>query len=276
MKIVLASPSYNPSSGGIIALHKLCDTLIRIGYTAGFYKESNEPFYVNSAYKHNHFTIEEIDVQADVVIYPEITWGNPLNMKRVVRYIMNTGHITLNRKSTWNDTDFWLYYSDRFYDGLMPKNILTISDSKLNYFRDYGVPRTHFDCFTYRKRADVLTPIATHHSANAIEISFNTSDEELITIFNICERFYSYDTQTHLSVLASLCGCDSIIISDQGESRSAVMDATPAFKYGVAFGVEEIQHARTSRNQLRTFLEDSEQQQEVAVGKMFNKILSKI
>jgi hypothetical protein len=276
MKVVIHSPSYNPSSGGIIALHKLCSILIDVGYDAGFYTEDKAPFYVNPDYRYNHFTSTSIDPQNDIVVYPEIIWGNPLNFNRVVRYIMNVGHITLGRKDTWGENDFWMYYSERFYDGIKQKNILPIADSKLEYFKDYKVPRVHKECYTYRKRKDDPQPIDIVHSTNAIEIPFNISDEDLIKTFSICERFYSYDTVTHLSVLASLCGCDSIIVPRPSDTREEVIEKSLPLKYGVAFGLDEIELARSTRPQLRTFLEDSEEQQIHETAKMFSKITTQI
>lgn len=274
MKIIIYSPSYNPTSGGIVVLHKLCDILIELGYDAGFFVEDKNSFYVNSSYKSNHFNTSQISPENDLIIYPEIIWGNPLGFTKVVRYIMNIGHVTLGRKDTWGKNDFWLYYSERFYDKLQPKNILTISDSKLKYFKDYNIPRTYKECFTYRKKHDVINTLNIIHSPEAIEIGFNTTDEDLIKIFNVCERFYCYDTESHLSVLASLCGCDSIIVPN-GTPREEIIDKSPNLKYGVAYGIEEIQQANKTRNKLRKFLENNEIQQIKNTKQVFTKILSK-
>jgi len=276
MKIVIYSPSYNPGSGGIIVLHKLCDILISLGYKAGFYLEEGGSFYVNSFYRYNTFYLKDINLENDIVIYPEITWGNPLNFKRVVRYIMNVGHVTLGRKDTWGDKDFWVYYSERFYDGIKQKNLLPITDSKLEYFKDYKVPRVYKECYTYRKREDDSQHIDVVHSSEAIQIPFNISDQELINLFNICERFYSYDTVTHLNVLASLCGCDSIIIPDPIDTREEVIEKSPPLKYGVAFGLDEIELARSTRPQLRAFLQDREEQQIEETARIFSNIQTQI
>lgn len=275
MKIVIKSPSYNPGSGGIIVLHKLCDILLELGYDAGFYVEKGESFYVNSTYKFNKFNQEDIDPVYDIVVYPEIVWDNPLKFNRVVRYIMNVGHVTLGRKDTWSDSDFWIYYSEKFYDGIKPKNILSVSDSKLEYFRDYKVPRPYKDCFSYRKKLDDPGFVDVIHSPDAIEINFKTSDEDLIKIFNSCERFYCYDTASHLNVLASLCGCDSIVVPD-GKTREEVIDKSPKLQYGVAYGVEEIEQARQTRTLLRSFLEQEQIKQVEQVDLMFKQITAQI
>lgn len=273
MKIILYSPSYEESSGGITVLHKLCDLLLQEGFDAGFYVSTGTSFYVNSTYKYNTFNSSEIDIEQDIVIYPEIVFGNPLNVKKVVRYIMNVGHVTLGRKDTWGEDDKWMYYSDKFYDGIKPKVLLNISDSKLEYFKDYEVERIYKECFTLRKAHDNLSNIETIHQPDAIELGFNMSDEYLINLFNVCERFYCYDTESYLSTLASLCGCDSIIVPTKTSSRDEVMKQ-PAFKYGVAYGVDEIQQARDSREQLREYLLDKERKQAQDVKTLFTELIN--
>ena len=272
MKIIIFSPNYSPDSGGIIVLHKLCDILINLGYDAGFYITENEEFHVNSSYKSQVYPIADIDTEKDLIIYPEIIWGNPLNGKNIVRYIMNVGHISLNRKATWGENDNWLYYSERFYDALKPKHILTISDSKLDLYKDYKIEREIEDCFTYRKQHDNTHNIEKSHSENAIEIPFNCGDEFLITLFNSCKNFYCYDTESHLSVLASLCGCNSIIIS-QNETKEDIIDKQPPLKYGVAFGIDDIERSIQTRTLLRLYMTQAEDLQIVKVLEYFTNIL---
>lgn len=273
MKIVIYSPPYEESSGGITVLHKLCDILIQQGFTAGFYVEPSTPFYVNSTYKYNTFGSSEISPQDDMVVYPEIVLGNPLGASKVVRYIMNVGHVTLGRMHTWSDTDKWIYYSEKFYDGIRPKTILNISDSKLQYFKDYKAQRTYKECFTFRKAHDNIDNINIIHQSDAIELVFNMSDEYLISLFNVCERFYCYDTESHLNVLASLCGCDSIIVPTKTSNRDEVMGQL-AFKYGVAYGVDEIEQARGTREQLRGYLLQKECEQSQDVKAIFTDLIN--
>lgn len=186
---------------------------------------------------------------------------------------MNIGHVTLDRKSTWDDNDQWVYYSERFYDGIKPKTILTISDSKLDYYKDYGLNREIEDCFTYRKQNENKESITKYHSPSAIEINFNCGDENLINVFNSCKNFYCYDPESHLSVLASLCGCNSIIISDN-ESKLKIIGTQPVLQYGVAFGVEEIEHAIQTRHLLREYVVEQEKQQILNVDNYFTNILN--
>lgn len=274
MKIILFAPSYDNTSGGIIVMHKLCDLLIKEGFNAGFFIDNKNGFLVNSNYKYQSFRINDINPDKDIVIYPEIILGNPLKVKNVVRYILNRGHVTLNRKDTWGENDYWVYYSKRFYDGIKPFILLNIDDPKLDYFKDYKIDRVYKECFTYRKKHDRLHELNIIHSKDAIEIGFNTPDETLINIFNQCERFYCYDTESYLNVLASLCGCDSIVVPNNKVTRDEVMKKSPAFAIGgVAYGIEEIQHARDTRHLLVDYLKEKEQNQTNQVNQVFTQII---
>lgn len=272
MRIVIHSPPYDPKSGGIIVLHKLCDLLIQEGFDAGFYVEGD--FLVNSSYKYKTFTKKNINLSNDIVVYPEIIFGNPIGAKNVVRYILNRGHVTLNRKDTWGKDDYWIYFSKRFYDNIQPLRLLNVLDSKIEHFKDYNLPRTYEECFTYRKQANKIEESNIIHSKNAIEIYYTTSDEDLIKIFNTCKKFYCYDPESYISVLASLCGCDSIIVPNKKFDRNKVINNSPCFSVGgVAYGENEINLARNTRSLLVEFLQNKELTQKDEVNKIFTQII---
>tara|TARA_R110000822_G_scaffold45541_7_gene121771 strand:+ start:632 stop:1468 length:837 start_codon:yes stop_codon:yes gene_type:complete len=236
-RIIIYSPSFDSSSGGIIVLHKLCHILIMLGFDAYLYPMYGSDFYVNDTYE---FNITREVKEGDIVIYPEIVLGNPLNSKYVIRYIMNVGHITLNRKSTWGADDFWVYFSERFYDGLKEKNILHIIDSKMTYYKDYNVERSIESCHTFRKNEQARNDKSLHiHPSQSIEIGFNKTDEELINIFNHCKKFYSYDTETYLNILAALCGCESIIVPNDNFTKEDIKNKIPVCKYGIKYGDDD-------------------------------------
>jgi len=55
MRIIIASPSYNPSIGGVIVLHKLCHILNNLGYDSYLTSTMKlngqlEYFYMNENY----------------------------------------------------------------------------------------------------------------------------------------------------------------------------------------------------------------------------------
>jgi hypothetical protein len=163
--------------------------------------------------------------------------------------------------STWGEDDYWLYSHEHFYDGIKDKNFLHIIESKLEIYKDYGLSRDIEACFTYRKRSSEIQNLDIIHPSNAIEIPYNIQDQELINIFNSCKRFYSYDYETYLSQLAALCGCESIIVPYENITKETIINNQPSFKYGLAYGLDDLEHANLTRPLLRKHLQDLEDKQ---------------
>lgn len=276
-RIIIAAPSYNPAIGGAIVLHKLCHILNEIGYDAALTTTSklNSPsdyFVLNPEFSTKIAT--EISVDNDIVIYPEIESGNPYQCKNVVRYLLNKYHLPEydNTMVTWGEADYWLYFHDLFYDRIKEPNFLHILDTKVNMFTDYKQERNIEACFTYRKKSEDLENLTIIHPTGSVEIGYNVQEEELLRLFNSCKRFYSYDTETYLSILAALCGCESIVVPYKDVTKSQVLEKQPAFKYGVAYGLDDLQHANATRPKLREYLLNLEKQQILDTKEAFTQI----
>jgi hypothetical protein len=276
-KIIIAAPSYSPSIGGAIVLHKLCHILNELGYNTSLYPTlklngPSEYFLLNSLY--NTKIAEYIDPEKDIVIYPEIEPGNPFECKNIIRYILNHYHLPEydNNVITWSGSDYWLYFHEHFYDGLREPNYLHIIDPKLDTFKDYGLERKIEACFTYRKKSNEQNTLNIIHPLDSIEIQYNTPDEELINLFNTCKRFYSYDTETYLNVLAAQCGCESIIVPYKDILKETIVQTQPSFKYGIAYGLDDLEYANSTRHLLINHLQNLEIQQQIDTKSTFEKI----
>jgi hypothetical protein len=272
-RIVITSPSYSPSIGGVVVLHKLCDILLTIGYDAYLYpfgRFAEGPHYmVNPEYKSQ--ILSELDLENDIVIYPEIQPGNPAGVKNVVRYILNRYHLPEydNYMASWEDSDFWFYHDELWYDGLRDKNILTVRETKLNYFKNLNLERDTEACFTYRKKHHEVSNLNIIHPPDAIEIPFTISDEELLQIFNKCKRFYSYDLETYLNVIAVACGCESIIVP----YKDVTKEEAKIIKYGVAYGLDDLEHANRTTDLLLAEMNQTDKDQYEQTDRMIKLIL---
>jgi hypothetical protein len=272
-RIVITSPSYSPSIGGVVVLHKLCDILLTIGYDAYLYpfgRFAEGPHYmVNPEYKSQ--ILSELDLENDIVIYPEIQPGNPAGVKNVVRYILNRYHLPEydNYMASWEDSDFWFYHDELWYDGLRDKNILTVRETKLNYFKNLNLERDTEACFTYRKKHHEVSNLNIIHPPDAIEIPFTISDEELLQIFNKCKRFYSYDLETYLNVIAVACGCESIIVP----YKDVTKEEAKIIKYGVAYGLDDLEHANRTTDLLLAEMNQTDKDQYEQTDQMIKLIL---
>jgi hypothetical protein len=266
-RIIIVAPSYNPAIGGALVLHKLSHVLNVLGYDSYLtttIKLNGQLEYFTLNEKYNTKLATDLNPQDDIVIYPEIESGNPLGCNNVVRYLLNNYHLPSegsNVMSTWGENDYWLYSHEHFYDGIKDRNFLHIIESKLDIYKDYGLSRDIEACFTYRKRSSEIQNLDIIHPSNSIEIPYNVQDQELINIFNSCKRFYSYDYETYLSQLASLCGCESIIVPYKDIKKQDLIEKLPALKYGVAYGLEDLDYANSTKHLLKQHLQDLENQQ---------------
>lgn len=276
-KIIIAAPSYNPSIGGGIVLHKLCHILNELGYDAYLFPTLKlngtlDWFYLNDSY--NTKIANSINPKNDIIIYPEIEFGNPFEGENVVRYILNTHHLSKEGATapTWGENDYWLYFHILFYDKIKDPNFLHILDTKLDIYKDYGLDRNIESCFTYRKKSHEKNSLNLIHPTNSLEIEYNTPEQELIRIFNSCKRFYSYDTETYLSVLAAQCGCESVVVPYKDITKEDIIYTQPSFKYGISYGLEDLEHANTTKHLLRDYLQNLEDQQYIDTKIAFEKI----
>ena len=265
-RYIILSPEYDKNSGGITILHKLCHMLNELGENAQIF-----PFHPNQTKTNpkwntplisNNFNPEE-----DIVIYPEIIKGNPLNAKKIVRYILNNPR---PKEKQWGDNEFWLYHNKFFYNYTFdfktnqsklinegsPENYLHLIESRIDFFTNENLPRKG-NCFTLRKGEEKGYKV-DKKLKGAIEIKHNTSFEELKEIFNKTERFYCYDTCTYISTIAALCGCISIVIPEKGLDKEIWRNKNPALYYGVAYGEKDIPYALETLNKVKPYLENLE------------------
>jgi hypothetical protein len=278
-QIIICAPSYNPSIGGAVVLHKLCHILNELNYDASLtttikLNGQTEYFVLNPDF--NTKIASEIDINNDIVIYPEIESGNPFQSKNVIRYILNKFHLPEhgNTMATWGSEDYWLYFHDLFYDKIKEPNFLHILHTKIDYFINLNKDRDIESCFTFRKKSEDKQNLNIIHPIDSIEIPYNVSDEYLLDIFNRSKRFYSYDTETYLNILASLCGCESIVVPYKNLKKSDLLEKQPAFKYGVAYGLDDLKYANETNHKLKEYLFNLEKNQieetKLAFDKIFN------
>jgi len=254
MKYVIYSPPYNESVGGVVALHLLSETLSSLGeevYITGPIKRySNKSKIISQN--------DRFDLNKTIVIYPEVVVGNPFNAKHVVRWLLNTPRL-MGGDGIFKDTDLIYKYVDYFKadDESKVRGILNVFDFKLEKFYDYGKDRTNKQCFMVKKGVGKKMI----HESNAIDFLPFLDDDNSRDIFNDCEMFISYDYASMHSIQAALCGCVSVVIPDENVDRDEFISKRPYFKYGIAYGMDDIERAKETmpmmRDYLKGFQEDS-------------------
>jgi len=202
--IVVYSPPYDIKIGGILVMHNLCKI---INDTFGDTYKAKLFMHNNIRYKNpfcNDFAmIDEINDKT-IVIYPEIIYGNPLNAKNVIRWILlNLGiEMPLTHYKNWNITDYVYYWEPLYYKQLCCPFINPI-------FKNNHLEKTK-TCFLIKKGRIVHKTINYIQDSDSIQID-NLSLKEISNIFNQSKFFYCYDPYSLYALYAAMCGCVTII-----------------------------------------------------------------
>jgi len=186
-----------------------------------------------------------------IVVYPEIVLGNPLQAKRVVRWLLyyNSCYSQEGNKTIGYDkSDLFFAFREAFNDNnLNPDcNVLFTPYFDLDLYKQTNYGARNGKCYIVRKGAS-RDDLPDTFDGKVID---DLSEREKVRVFNECEFCISYDTQTAYSVLSSICGCISIVVPETGKSRGDYR-LNESEGYGVAFGFdqEEIDYAIKTRQQ---------------------------
>lgn len=204
-KYIIWAPAY-AGSNGIRALYKLYDLLKERGYETFIYNtEENK--------NQDYLFISEISPemrQNDIVIYPEIVCGNPLQFQNVVRYVLyypgeNGGtekYYEGEQIFTWSSA----YYAD------VPVLFLSGIDRKL--FCDEKLQKTQ-NCYFVHKRGK-WKEVSELEGCVEINMSYPETRTELAQLLKTTDILYSYDDCSALLEEARLCGAKVKIIEEIG------------------------------------------------------------
>jgi hypothetical protein len=252
--LIYTKRGFDKTSGGNILLHKLCHDLRMIGQDAYISHgpsgpNFNAPQYCPSASElKNEF----------VVVYPETRMGNPLHCPRVVRWILNT-------PGAFGPTDFYkrekksdlIFKLSTFYDYTGKgyyKGILYTIFVDFEAFKNLNLKRSG-SCYLVRK-GKIINKV---HDENSVLIADAGDWKVTPYLFNTKEVFYCYDTATYLSLLAALCGCICLVVPDEKKPSNEWHACWPHNKFGIAYGNDELDHARKTLDLVAGHLRNMEQ-----------------
>ena len=87
------------------------------------------------------------------------------------------------------------------------------------------------------------------HPKNAVCIDNYNDDDDLISAFNHCRTFISYDDNTMLGMLAVLCGCHVVFVP--GKRSRIELEALGQKYNGIAYGFDDIDRAESTEHLVR-------------------------
>ena len=304
-KFIIAAPSYSENNGGAIVLHKLCHIINSLGREAYLfpivenlelnkfnYKETlfrffkkhlREPFRRFKTIPNLSTPVMKIlpkDIYSEnwVVIYPEITFGNPLGAKNIVRWLLhNPGFDPATGKETKNyyygKGELYFRIGPWFKDFLNPgsttsKSFLQVFHFPLHLFNLKDISENRFGtAYAIRKGKNKKI---IHDLSDSILID-GLKHEEIAKIFKRVKTFISYDSITTYSYFAALCGCESVVIPDENVSESEWMP-NPEDRYGLAYGFENITKAKETSRYLPERFKKFESSSESSVSNFLNEV----
>ncbi len=235
INFIVWSPGFSEKVGGSIVLAKLAEILHNLGENS--YTTFGKPGSNVKIISEND--IYNFDKNNSIIIYPEIVTGNPFSFKHVTRWLLYTPG-KHGGDGIYSDNDliykYWNYF--KAPDESKVNGELRCFDLKIDNFYNKNLNRDG-DCHIVRKGAFYHKKL-DKHSENSIDIAYYSDDNFLLNIFNEKDMFLSYDSMTYLSIQAALCGCTSVVIPEPNVSKEEWISKCPIFKYGVAYGLEDI------------------------------------
>jgi len=194
-----------------------------------------------------------------IVVYPEVVSGNPLNAKNVVRWFLHDPGFHTNLVKYGSGELYFRFGSvTNLFDppegSKVSDSNLTVLHFPLELYNSEGWSENRSGS-AYCIRKGKGKPIV-HDLSESILID-DLPHEEVAKIFKKVKQFISYDTKTAYSYFAAICGCESIVIPDNGISEEAWIPDVNS-RVGLAYGFENIEKARTTAHLTETFLKSEE------------------
>ncbi len=293
-EFIIFSTPYHPNDGGAIVLHYLCHLLNQSGVNASIIPSFNcldvspyddlletigtlnqikkntnsDPFTLNADWKTPLYPhpLEQIKFRNDlVVVYPEVTFGNPLRARHIARWILHKPGFH-NKHVYYEPGEVHFRYLEMHHAVPMPW--IEISDQLLSIFY---IPWDHYKpALADQQREGTAYLVrkgtgkkAIHDVTNSIQID-GKSHSEIGEIFRRVKTFISYDTKSIYSLLAAVAGADSVVAPDDGISED-MWQPFPELRAGLAYGFERLGWAQSTRHQTAEQLQKLELQSAVSV-----------
>lgn len=270
-RYVIYTPSYKPTSGGAIVQHRLCHTLNVLGENAVVshmpalkwgglrrrLKQSLKPEpFVTSPELDTPVMPERKAQPDDIVLYPEIARNNPLRGRNVVHWLLNRPSFH-DRTVHAGPRDLFFKYDDRCDEPELTKGK---AQTLFLFARNQTYSQTNHGarsgtCYMVRKAKG--QPMV-HDMQDSLPVD-DMPHDELNRVFNQRKTFYCYDEMSSYSQFAALCGCISVVIPWHFKDQADFVANYPLSRYGVAYGEENIPHAKATMHLVEGYLKECEE-----------------
>jgi hypothetical protein len=268
-----------------------------------YFKNNNSNEY-NLKYDIVNCDIVNLDVlrrRDNIVIYSEDVVGNPAEQKYVVRWLHFFPHINAIKTYSFK-TDYICFFSDFIFnlydnlcknieiynfmrDNIKKPNILRVFHFKKDYYKNFNKNREG-NCFLVRKcyppysfrksdkeYCEYVSYIVNDGKGHGFEhVDSISTHDEMISSFNNKCLFLSFDPFTFTSIIASLCGCNSVISKIPNLTKEEWQNSDPFNKYGIAYGMDDIEESIKTRDKLEEHIYSMYLENDANVDKFIESI----
>lgn len=224
VKFIIVTPPYNQSSAGVKVLHFFCHSLNQVGVNSSLLlldpRDSSNNSFISSTDKsvfHELYntpaitSFDEIDFTNDIVVYPDIIVGNPLNSKKVVRYMLNKNGFITGNLITYHPEEFILSYQKIFEPNAHLNLFLWDYDLTLVPSRDAILNLNKNISLTYVGKGGKYGD--TVRIGGTISLDWKKSKEEYILLLENAKYLFTWDQMTGVVFDAIIYGCIPVIVS---------------------------------------------------------------
>jgi hypothetical protein len=253
--VYIHTNGFDESDGGTVVQYYLAKLLDEMGQQVRLFSKLKK---TNSVF--NNFYDNDLDLDNTIVIYCEGIRGNPLKAKYVVRWMLSElgKNVPLHYLRKWGKNELIYYFNSEIKISKNKDKIGTIYKYLTTLYVNPSIKNFNNDksgyCFTLRK-SHFHKKITNIHPTKSFEIPYKIKQNEIINVFNKYKYFISYDPLTFLTIIATSCGCVSIVYPIDKINKISWLQTTAMIEYfdsinkyelyGVAYGnsPEEIKFA---------------------------------
>jgi hypothetical protein len=215
LRFVIAAPGYRPDSGGVVAMHRLCDVLNRLGHRAVILPLDGRA--ATCPGWDTPLVTVPAAVEGAVVVYPEIVTGNPLGAAQVVRWLLNRPGYVSGRPTGAGPDDLVVAWN-RAIDPALPVLTLPLFDPRVFFPKD--APARGALLWVGKGQLPAAFPRAR---TTMITRTWPTDRPRLAALLRAADVLYSCDWMTAIAFEALLCGTPVVLVGEQRWSREELM-----------------------------------------------------
>lgn len=231
-RVVVCAPKYSMNCGGTRVLYEFARVFDSVPGWNAFVCDSSDTCDPNASYPH-YVKPEKMDLNQDLVVYPEVVAGNPLKAQNVLRLVLCRPGIFTGKGvwKTWGVHDKVFFYSS-FAPGI------EIHSSRILYVVT-EIPQKPAGRGRGRHRVSYMRRKEDHfHAPGSTETYYRQAFEikpaefvEMATHLKNSETFISGDPYTMWVIMAASWGVTSVVIPMAGVTKKKWVASTVLGEY---------------------------------------------